>query len=178
MTNLSLEDAILIKKLIWDGARSDEVRQMTEASLNEIARILLGDLFPEASWPDGRTGGIELAYIGGASKRRLIDLDDEGGPREVLLEGFNAREGETNVHEADGPIKADALSWDQAKARVGPNHKLIVLAEEENDEELKMAIRIVFKALPREALRAESTFDLVGEVYRTLRAGRRSQEGS
>lgn len=80
------------------------------------------------------------------------------------------REGQPDVDETK-ITDCDAMPWYDVLIKA-PNNRIVIVADESGDYNLKLAIGIAFKALPKAEWKGNHVKTLINEIYQELQAGR------
>jgi hypothetical protein len=70
--------------------------------------------------------------------------------------------------EKTGPISYDLMPWEKVLDRA-PANKTVLLVNESNDDLLKKAVGVVFKALPMSEWESRKAQTLINEVYNSMK---------
>ena len=78
---LTLDDATLIKRYLWDGIEQKVIAENMGISQSTVSRIRRGSMWPNAEWPDKSTGEMPLMQFQALSPMKKVrELTGGGRP--------------------------------------------------------------------------------------------------
>lgn len=162
---LTSDDAKQIKELLWEGIKTQQqIAEEFGVQQPMISRILRGHAWAKAPWPDGSIGPMPTDRYQTIirSKRTAAGHKNLRVANRITEESYN---GAVEIRSAESPLKLETLPWEKVLER-DPANPLLSRARE--DDQYKLAVCTVFKAIPQGEWATQATRELVEEVYQKL----------